>query len=360
MTTSPPTGSSASLGPAPLRADETLPPLGIGVSTIQKILFAVGTVLAAYFIYLIVRQVDFYKLVAILRHSNPLFIALGFATIALAYVFRTGRLHFIVSQHSRQSTLGKCAKAILVGVAINNIYPFRLGDVYRVVAFRSLLGIDGAKMLGALVIERIIDLICILLFLALALALSQSRVSDSQVRFWILVLTCASILAFVLMLFTPRPLRQLLALFRPGIPILGAVLRFADSLLEGVASAMAPRSIVVIFAIGLAGWTVELAVFSWVVGKAVGLDARFAAGLLGLVLGNLSALFPNVPGYVGTLDYFMVLGITSAGGDPNQAAAFAIVAHAILWLFTTGGGLLYFAVDRYRRFHPPSVAVNAK
>jgi len=352
MSAPPPVDSQEAPATGPLPADAAASPLGIHVSRIQKLLFAVGTVIAAYFIYLIVRQVDVHTLGAILGRSNPLFLALAFAAIATAYVFRTARLHFIVSQHSAQSSMGKCAKAILIGIAINNIYPFRLGDVYRVVAFRSLLGIDGAKMLGALVIERIVDLGCILAFLALSLSLSQSEVSDSHLRFWIVVLTCAAIAAFILMLFTPRPLRWLLAIFRPKLPILRPVLDFADSLLEGVASAMAPRSIVVIIAIALAGWTVELGVFSWMVSQAVGLSASFAGALLGIVLGNLSTLFPNVPGYVGTFDYFTVLGVTSAGGDANQGAAFAIVAHATIWLFTTGAGLLYFAVDRYRRFHP--------
>ena len=41
--------------------------------------------------------------------------------MAFAYVFRTLRLHVIVSQQSAQSTPAKCAKAILVGVAINDI-----------------------------------------------------------------------------------------------------------------------------------------------------------------------------------------------------------------------------------------------
>lgn len=319
---------------------------------IQKIFFVAGALLSGYLIYLIALKIDVDTLLGILRRSNPFYVMAGFAVLSVAYVFRTARLHFIVSQHSTRSTFGKCAKAILVGVAINNVYPFRLGDLYRVVAFRSTLGIDGAKMLGALAIERVSDLVCMFVFMAIALSLLPGAALDAQIRLWGVILLAAVIVACVLMLFTPRPLRRLLALLAPRTAPLRGVIRFADSLLEGVASAVAPRPLVVILALALTGWTVELALLSWTICNAIGLEGNFPGALLGAVLGGLSTLFPSVPGYVGTYHYFAVLGITEAGGDANQAAAFAILVHTMIWLFTTASGAAYFLADGWGRYRP--------
>lgn len=340
---------------------DTTPRFALGhVDPAQWIILVIAIVLAAYFIYLFAEKTDFRELLAILKRADIALVVLGFVTLAFAYVFRIVRLHFIVSQHSTQSTIWKCAQAILVGIAINNIYPFRLGDVYRVVAFRSLLGIDGAKMLGALVIERVIDLSYILMFLVVALLLLPAGVLPAEMRFWIIVLIVCSICAFILMLFTPRWLRHMLALIHSENSVIRSGVRFADSLLEGVASAVAPRSLLVILALSLVGWMIEIAALSWVTARAVGLESSYAAAMLGLVLGNLSTLFPNVPGYVGTFDYFTVIGITGAGGEANQAAAFAIVAHAMIWLFTTVCGLVYCAIGWYRKYWQVSVAANSK
>jgi uncharacterized protein (TIRG00374 family) len=343
-----------SAGATPPRPpDDPAPPLLPRIARSQLLLALLGFAITAVFIYLIVAKVDVHKIGEILSNADLLYVVLGFVALALAYVFRTLRLHFIIAPHATQVSLATCAKAILVGVALNNIYPFRLGDLYRVVAFRRSLGIDGAKMLAALAIERVIDLSLILVFLALALGLLPSGAMPEQLRFWGTVLMAAAIVAFVTMLFTPSPLRYVLGLFRPHNAALRGALRFADSMLEGVASAVTPRSLAVILALAAVGWTIEVAVLSWVAAKAIGLGGSYAAPLLGLVLSNLSTLIPSSPGYVGTFDYFSILGITSAGGEANQAAAFALLTHVTLWVFTTAAGLALLAADWYRRTRTP-------
>jgi hypothetical protein len=51
--------------------------------------------------------------------------------------------------------------------------------------------------------------------------------------------------------------------------------------------------------------------------------------------GTLATLIPSSPGYVGTFDYFAILGLTAFGAPRVLATAFAMVVHLILWLPVT-------------------------
>ncbi len=62
--------------------------------------------------------------------------------------------------------------------------------------------------------------------------------------------------------------------------------------------------------------------------------------MFALSTGALATLLPSSPGYVGTFDYFAILGITAYGASRAAAAAFALLVHFLLWLPPTVVGAL--------------------
>ena len=61
-----------------------------------------------------------------------------------------------------------------------------------------------------------------------------------------------------------------------------------------------------------------------------------------VALGALSTAFPTVPGMIGTLDYFLMIGIMAYGASRITAASFAIIIHAYFLLFSLAILLYYF------------------
>ena len=59
-----------------------------------------------------------------------------------------------------------------------------------------------------------------------------------------------------------------------------------------------------------------------------------------MATGTLATLLPSTPGYVGTFDYFAMLGLTAFGAARDVATAFALSVHAVLWAPTTIVGLV--------------------
>jgi hypothetical protein len=59
-----------------------------------------------------------------------------------------------------------------------------------------------------------------------------------------------------------------------------------------------------------------------------------------MTTGTLATLIPSSPGYVGTFDYFAMLGLMAYGAARTAATAHALLVHVILWVpVTAAGGL---------------------
>jgi hypothetical protein len=61
-------------------------------------------------------------------------------------------------------------------------------------------------------------------------------------------------------------------------------------------------------------------------------------------MGTLATLLPSTPGYVGTFDYFTLMGLNLYGAERNLAAVFAVVVHILLWLPVTLAGAIALVV----------------
>ena len=69
----------------------------------------------------------------------------------------------------RSIPLRACIWPLICSVAVNNVFPLRAGDVLRVVGFRHALGAPGMRVLGTLILERLLDVGTLLVILAVTL-----------------------------------------------------------------------------------------------------------------------------------------------------------------------------------------------
>jgi hypothetical protein len=98
-----------------------------------------------------------------------------------------------------------------------------------------------------------------------------------------------------------------------------------------------------LFSLSLLVWVFEGAVFATVAFAFDG-GATPLAPWFSLATATLATLLPSSPGYLGTFDYFAVLGMTSYGYSRESALAFALVVHALLWLPLTVLGIAYLLI----------------
>ena len=260
---------------------------------------------------------------------------------AAAHAVRIVRWWWMLRGLEPDLPFGACVRPFLASLAINNVMPLRAGDAVRILGFRRQLRSSGMRILGTLVIERALDVVFLsgIFFLGVAGlpdgALPNGFVSAAA---WLGGGGVAAMLVATILL----PLRERL----PGLrffakrPWAEAISGHSDNLVAALSLARSAPSMLMLAGFSAVVWLLEGAAF-------VSVAAVLHPGLsplspwLSLAAGTLATAIPSSPGYVGTFDYFVALGITSYGAPPEVAAAFALTVHA-MWIPLTAAGLLCY------------------
>jgi glycosyltransferase 2 family protein len=217
-----------------------------------------------------------------------------------------------------------------VGYMGNNALPARAGDILKAVLTARESRVSTPDAFGTLVAERLLDAAALALVFALLVTTLRLPLG---VDGWILALVGAGLLAAsaaaVLLgrdTGAGRRLRALAAQF------LGPTRRLGST--TGLA----------LLGLSVVLWLVEGSVYA-VLGAVAGVHLSLVDGLYIMALANLVSLVPAAPGYVGTYDAAILLGVRLvAGGTRSAALAYTLVVRFVLFVPITVVGLVVLVV----------------
>jgi len=217
-----------------------------------------------------------------------------------------------------------------VGYMGNNALPARAGDLLKSVLSSREAGTATADGFGTLVAERVLDAAAlVLVFAVLVTTLSLPL----GLKGWMLaVVGAALVVAGAAAAFLGRDTGA-----GRRVRELAARLLAPTRRLWSIAGAG-------LLALSVALWVVEGSVYA-VLGAVAGLHLSLLDGLYVMALANLVALVPAAPGYVGTFDAAVILGVRLvAGGTHAAALAYAVVVRFVLFVPITVVGLAALVV----------------
>jgi glycosyltransferase 2 family protein len=302
-----------------------------------------GAALALVFLWLILRQVRPEDIKRALTSADIAWVACAVLAFGAGFVCRIERWRLMLVRENPILQWRDCAGPLLAGFAGNNVLPFRAGDLIRAFAFGRVLGITSGVALATLFVERLLDLIMILILLSAALAIfgtDAARLADVGS---VALLALAAAISFVLLfpaLFAPC-LNLVAAMVVRAAPKLGAKIKAeVDKSLITLRQLAQGHTMLKLMLWSLATWVAEGFVF-WFAAAALASITAPQAAWLALPVSTLATLIPSTPGYVGTFDYFIVRSMTELGNSAASATAYALLVHAILWLPPTLAGGLY-------------------
>lgn len=313
-----------------------------------KLLLGVG--LAAFFLWLVVRQISLAELKAAFASADLLWIGAALVAFFIGYACRIERWHLMLQRDNPGLGWRHCAGPLMASVAANNVLPFRAGDLVRAFGFNRRLGIGANTAIVTLFAERLLDLLMVLLFLGAALVgFGTDLTRLAGVGSALPIGAAAGILALLLAprLFAApgRAMASLLARLAPGPgrKIQAGIDKALATLEHFSAGHTMPRLIGWSFL----AWLAEGGVFWFAALSLPGLSAPLG-GWLALPVGTLATLIPSTPGYVGTFDYFTARAMTELGNPAAAATAYALLVHILLWLPATLAGGIYLILNPTR------------
>lgn len=277
-------------------------------------------------------------------------LALGGLFFLLTLGLRSWRWQQLMSA-LRPVRLRSCVSATCVGFMANNVLPLRLGDLVRVGVLRQLEGVSGARVLGNVVVEKLLDVLTLIFFLGAYLALAVAGPHRAELL-WAgrTAFLGATVIAATLVAgyWRRQWLQRLLAAPAAAVsPALGdKVADVAGKVLEGLQVFRSPGQGLAVALLSGALWGAS-AVSYYFVGQSVGLGLAPADYVVVVFATAFGAILPAAPGSVGTFHGFARLGLwLVAVHSGEEALAFAALLHAVEWLLMNVTGLYFLVRDR--------------
>jgi uncharacterized protein (TIRG00374 family) len=267
------------------------------------------------------------------------------ALLAVEFTFRIVRWWTILRKYDPEIQLRSCAWPLIVGFAINNVLPLRLGDFARVVGFRREIGIAPVKLLASIIVERLLDVTVLLAFLLIGLAiLGTEKIPLTYLELMSVIVGIAAITWIALTMSGDRLQDLLLRICQNPIVRKLGLMETAERQVHGFAAALtvvrSPSFVVRLLGISVLVWCLDGAIFATTAGS-LGYAGHFYGPWFALASATLATLVPSAPGYVGTFDFFAIWGFMAYGTGRTVATAIAVLVHAIFWISLNTAGVVF-------------------
>ncbi|MDQ3308609.1 MAG: flippase-like domain-containing protein [Gemmatimonadota bacterium] len=311
-----------------------------------------GVLVAAAFVYLAFGRLHWSEIETVLRSASMPPLVLALVALAAGFSVRILRWWWMLRALEPGLRLHRCIRPFLVSIAVNNTVPLRAGDLVRAFGFADTLRSPPMRVIGTLVVERVLDMFVLLAFFFIGLLGVAAGAFPPAFVITGVILGTVCLTGILVLILVPDQLERLLLRLLQSRPLAKQrwtqqVSTLLAQLFAGLSLLRSPRRALQLLALSLVAWTLEGTMFA-----AVAWSLRTEASPLGpwfaLSTGTLATLLPSSPGYVGTFDYFAMLGLVAYGASRTAAAAFALLVHLILWLPVTLVGAAYLAAPRGR------------
>ena len=246
---------------------------------------------------------------------------------------------------------GLLYKAQSVGFLVNNLVPLRMGEIVRSWYLARETGTRGAAILGTVVLERVLDIVCVLLMAGASIALLGARAGDGLLAQGAVLLLPAAFVplaGLVVLRFAPGPvIRVVMWLARPLPPRLGEFIegnlqRFSEGL--GAISGGAHlwwilfHSITIWLLVGALPMTAGVVAFDLPDGVIGTPDRLVYVSWLLLAAVGVAVAIPSAPGFFGVYQLAFTAVLRPLGVDDATSLALGLLVWLVFWLsFTLQG-----------------------
>lgn len=314
----------------------------------SRLKLALGVCITGFALYLVFHKLDIGSVGRVMAQASWGLLIVSVAVLALGYTARILRWWIMLRFVNPEVAPSAAAGPFLASMALNNVLPFRAGDIARVVGFRKELGTTPAQVFGTLLLERLLDLLGLLVIFFVGLSGLDVSGPWAAARASAVSLTLAGTAGLCLTIFAPALIRRIARMVTGWSFLKGNVGPKLLSLVNEVLDALAvlrSRWGPLLIGLTFVAWILEGSMYA-VLARGVGINASTAAAMFALAVGNLATLIPSSPGYVGTFDYFVILAFEAYQVGRTDAAALALLIHTFLWAPVTLSGLIYWVSRR--------------
>lgn len=295
----------------------------------RALILVVSISLTFFFSKIVFEKFEWRRIFALSLEFDFVLIFIAIFVFIFGYFLRALRWQLMCKTNCLDLKVMQAVNNVFKGTCLNNLLPFRLGDIYRIFHMTNLEA-KARSVIVLLVLEKIIDLLILISGLLFLLLINESIRSDvigfvSRINISIELITI-SIITSVILLFKLKG--------------------YALNIISNAVFQLNINSIIYmkIFVYSVTIWFIEFLSFAIII---YGFDTNsiFMPALASMILGTLAAMLPSLPGYVGTFDFFALQGLLSGGIALETGGVFILLIRVVIWLPITILGLGAFIME---------------
>ena len=277
----------------------------------------------------------------VLRSANYFLLVPALALYFIGVLMRAIRWHFLL-RSIKPIGIYKLFQVTVIGYMVNDLLPFRIGELVRAYLLGETENISKASVLVTVVLERVFDGVTMVLFIGVAsffLPLNEALRT-------LLLLGSLLFAGLVVALVVAAGLRNRLdAVIHKVMGRLpekwGALgLRLIDSFFQGLSVLRNPVDAFAALGFSILAWLFEAGMYA-VIANGFNISLPFPVFVLATAVANLVTIVPSTPGYVGVFDVPIKATLALFGIDASVAASYTLLLHAALIVPVVILGLVY-------------------
>lgn len=294
----------------------------------RRLQFWLGMLISALSIGILLLFVDLEQVAGELQNASYTYLGLSLVGITLFLVVRAVRWRFLLQG---AAPLRQIFHVQNIGYLITYLLPFRLGDVARAILIGNLPGVTLSAGLSTMVVERVLDLLFIVVLLPFTLA-DVPRVPEEYqlVARSVGVLAALATVGLLVLANQRGRIYRLVIMLTTPVRFLDTEgwARRADSLLAGMSALTRLRDIAILVVLSVLVWLPIIFAYYTAL-EAVHLNptlsmAGFTVGAAALVVAA-----PSSPGQVGVFHLGVTAALEQVLRQPRDPAfSFAVLYHA--------------------------------
>ncbi len=253
-------------------------------------------------------------------------LVVALAVIAVNFVLRGWRWHLILRhagvEHRRRDAFG----LTMVGYLGNNVLPARGGELLKIGLLGQRTTARRREILGTVLVERVLDAGVLVVLLAALTWAGVDGAPGGRSGATLAVLGAAAAVGAVALYLALRRRGRFERFAATIRPVAGALKLLARP--QGAALGLLSLTI----------WSIDGFTFL-LIAHSIDVDLDPLAALGVIVLASLAAAIPAAPGYVGTFDAGMLLGLNAADVTGGAAVGVLLLARFLFFVPATLAGL---------------------
>lgn len=301
-----------------------------------------GLLLTIFLFYLLFSKAAFPLFFKTIKTIHIPLLLCSVVIFLIGYIIKAYRWVFLLKPIYPNISIKYAAPAFYISFAANNLLPFRAGELIRAIAIGYKIKISKSSALATVFIERVIDGIVLLLFLAVCLSFMQFPDWANRIGFLAMALFFFLSVG-VFLAVTQRPLfikiiNLVCSIFTKKMS--SFIHRMSDSFIHGFSIVRKVKILGLVFILSICVWLCE-ALMYYFLALSFDIHLSFPKFIFILSIVNFGIIIPAGPGYLGTFEFFCVKSMAVFGISVSMALSYAFVLHVAQFLPTTTIGLIF-------------------